>query len=528
MIEEGFAVMRKGLAVAALVVGLPLAAGAQSLNVAVGGAFTSMDPHYHTLTPNNAMNKHVFDRLVSTDENFRLHPGLAESWAPAGDTAWDVRLRRDATFHDGTPFTAEDVVASFARVPTVRNSPGSFIQYTRPVQRVEVVDPHTIRLHNAAPTPLMPNLMSGLAMIRRGDAAAETSDFNAGRAAVGTGPYRLVSYTPGDRVVFARNPAWWGPRQPWERVTYRIMANDSARIAALRAGDVDVIDAVPTRDVETIQADPRLTVSSRPALRNIYLYVDQGRDETPGVTGPNGERLARNPLRDNRVRTALSVAINRDAIVRQVMGGHATPSGQFLAAGAMGHDPETRPDPYDPARATRLLAEAGLPNGFRITLAGPNDRYVNDDRIIQAVAQMWARIGVRTEVQALPSNAYFTRSARGEFSAGLLGWGTGTGEPDSPMVALIGTSDPVRGRGASNRSFYSNPAFDALLDRALVALDPTAREDLYRQATRVAMTDHAIIPLHHQVNIWASNRGIRVVARNDEETMAMSMTPVGN
>lgn len=513
--------------------GLLLAGGAAAqslsnatLSIGVGGAFTSMDPHFHTLTPNNALNKHVFDRLVRTDEDFRLTPGLAESWVSLSPTVWEFRLRRGVTFHDGQPFTADDVVFSFERVPNVRNSPGSFTIYTRQVQRLEVVDDHTIRMHTNGPNPLLPNWMSGISIISRGVGRdVETADFNQGRAAIGTGPYRLVSYTAGHQAVLERNPAYWGGAEPWARVNYRIIANDTARIAALRAGDVDVIDAVSTRDVEGLAANPALRIASRPALRNIYLYLDHARDDTPGVSGPNGERLAASPLRDGRVRQALSLAINRDAIVRQVMGGHASPSGQFLAAGVMGHDPALRPDPFDPARAQRLLAEAGLGAGFRLLLAGPNDRYVNDDRIIQAVAQMWARIGVRTEVQALPSNVYFTRSARNEFSVGLLGWGTGTGEPDSPMIGLIATPNPARGRGTSNRSLYSNPAFDALLDRALTTIETPAREALYREATRLAMADHAIIPLHHQVNIWASRRGVLVVARNDEETYAMSVRP---
>jgi peptide/nickel transport system substrate-binding protein len=527
---SGDVVMRKALLTAASVLSLlAVRAEAQTLRIAVGGAFTSMDPHYHTLTPNNAMNKHVFDRLVDTDENFRLRPGLAESWTPVSETIWEFKLRQGVTWHDGTPFTAEDVVATFARVPQVRNSPGSFVIYTRSVQRLEVVDDHTIRMHTAAPYPTLPNLMTGLAIISRNlPPAVDTAEFNSGKAAIGTGPYRLVSYSPGSQAMFARNPAFWGGTQPWERVDYRVIANDGSRIAALRAGDVDVIDAVPTRDVDALKATQGLVIASQPALRNIFLNLDQSRDDAPGITGPNGEKLAHNPLRDNRVREALSIAINRPAIVRQVMSGYATPSGQFLAAGVMGHDPQTTVPAFDAARAQALLAEAGYPQGFRVVLAGPNNRYVNDEQILQAVAQMWSRIGVRVDLQAMPSNVYFSRSARNEFPIGLSGWGTGTGEPDHPMVALIATQNPATGRGTSNRSLYSSPAFDALLDQALVTIDPPAREELYRRATRIAMADHAIIPLHHQVNIWASRRNVHIIARNDEETYAMSMSPVPN
>ncbi|MDO9502858.1 ABC transporter substrate-binding protein [Falsiroseomonas sp.] len=514
------------LATTFLAFGAMAGASAQTLNIAVGGAFTSMDPHYHTLTPNNALNKHVFDRLVGTDEDFRLRPGLAESWTSVSPTVWEFKLRQGVTWHDGSPFTAEDIVSTFERVPNVRNSPGSYTIYTRQVQRLEVVDPHTIRMHTASPNPLMPNWMSGIPIIsKQFGTDIDTADFNNGRAAIGTGPYRLLSYTPGSDAMMERNPAWWGPAQPWARVSYRIIANDASRIAALRAGDVQVIDAVSTRDVDTLRNDANIRIASRAALRNIYLYLDHQRDDTPGVSGPNGERLERSPLRDNRVREALSISINRDAIVSRVMGGFASPSGQFLAEGVMGHDPSLKPATFDVPRAQQLLRDAGFPNGFRVLLAGPNNRYVNDAQIIQAVAQMWARIGVRADVQAMPSNVYFSRSARNEFPIGLSGWGTGTGEPDSPMVGLIATPNRDRGRGTSNRSLYSNPEFDALLERALTTIDVEQREELYRQATRIAMADHAIIPLHHQVNIWASRRNIQVLARNDEETYAMSMKP---
>lgn len=258
-------------------------------------------------------------------------------------------------------------------------------------------------------------------------------------------------------------------------------------------------------------------------MRNIYLYLDQKRDVTPGVTDAQGRPLDRNPLKDVRVRRALSLAINREGIVRQVMGGHATPSGQLLPAGVMGHDPTLKPDPFDPQQARALLAEAGYPNGFSIVLAGPNDRYVNDDRVVQAIAQMWTRIGVRTQVNTLPSAVFFPRSARDEFSVGLLGWGTGTGEPDSPLQALIATPDRDRGWGQFNRSGYSNPQVDALLEQALSTLDRGAREQLYFRAIRIAMEDKAIIPLHHQVNIWATRRGLVYNARNDERTMATEL-----
>ncbi|WP_421995090.1 ABC transporter substrate-binding protein [Roseococcus sp.] len=503
-----------------------LPASANDVTIAVGGAFTSLDPHYHNLTPNSALTQHLFDRLVNPDANLRPEAALAVSWSAVAPNVWEFRLRDDARFHDGTPFTADDVAFTLARVSALRSGPGGYAIYTRPVQEVVVVNPQTVRIVTTAPAPLIPAFMAALPMIgrRQGDGAT-TSDYNSGRAAIGTGPYRLVSYTAGDRAVFQRNDQWWGPAQPWNRVTVRLIANDSARIAALKAGDADLIDQVPTRDTRSISDDRRLVVFSKPGVRNIYLHLDLLREETPFVTDHRGTPLASNPLRDPRVRQALSMAINRAGIVAQVMDGQASPSGQFLPDGAMGSDPSLRPEAHDPAGARRLLAEAGFPDGFSITLHGPNDRYVNDAQILQAVAQMWTRIGVRTRIEALPSSTYFTRSARNEFSVGLLGWGTGTGEADSPLANLVATRDASRGRGASNRSGYSNAAVDGLLGQALATLDPAGREDLYRQATRIAIGDRAILPLHHQVNLWASRAGLVYEGRNDERTMAMSLRP---
>jgi peptide/nickel transport system substrate-binding protein len=509
---------------AALVVAFAAPLHAAEVTIAVGGAFTSLDPHFHNLTPNSGVTQHLFDRLLHPDETLRPTAALAESWAPIDATTWEFRLRADARFHDGTPFTADDVAFTFVRVPAVPNSPSSYAQYTRPVQEVIVVDARTVRLRTAAPSPLIPALMQALPMVgRRHGEGATTADYNSGRAAIGTGPYRLVSYTPGDRAVFERNDAWWGPAQPWSKVTVRLIANDSARLAALQAGDVQLIDQVPTRDVAAVARDQRLAVFAAPGVRNIYLALDHRRDDTPFVTAADGSRLAASPLKDVRVRRALSLAINRAGIVAQIMDGQAAPSGQFLPEGVIGHEPALKPDAHDPEAARRLLAEAGFPNGFAVTLHGPNDRYVNDAQIIQAIAQMWARIGVRTRVEAMPSAVFFGRSAREEFSLQLLGWGTGTGEPDSPMGALVASPDRARGRGGTNRSLYANPVFDAALDRALATLDLSAREAHYRAATRIAMADLAIIPLHHQVNIWAARRGFAYTPRNDERTLAMDL-----
>ncbi|MBN8910002.1 MAG: ABC transporter substrate-binding protein, partial [Rhodospirillales bacterium] len=301
--------------------------------------------------------------------------------------------------------TADDVVFTFDRVPKVLNSPSSFNFAVKPVNRIEVVDPHTIRLHSAAPVALMPYLMASLKIVsRKYGEGATTPDYNSGKAAIGTGPYKLPSVTLGDRAVFEKNEtSWWADKIKWQKVNYRIIANDAGRIAALESGDVDVIDQVPPRDVATLKGNAKLDVISQPGQRLIYVVPDVGRKEAPFITDNAGKPLDKNPLQDVRVRKALSLAINRDALRDRIMDGFSAPTGQVVPDNSVGWVPSIKPDPYDPAQAKKLLAEAGYPDGFGITLHGPNDRYVNDSKLVEAIAQMWTRIGVKTKVETMPA-----------------------------------------------------------------------------------------------------------------------------
>jgi peptide/nickel transport system substrate-binding protein len=480
--------------------------GAQTLNIGVSAPVTSIDPHYHNLAPNISLSAQIFDELVEMDGNARLVPGLALSWKLVAPDTWEFKLR-DTKFQDGTPFTADDVLLTLDRVPKVPNSPSSFAVYTKPVVAAEVVDPHTVRMRTNGVFPLLPTYMSSVFIIsRKAAAGASTEDFNTGKAAIGTGPFRFVSYKPGDRVELARNDGFWGPKPAWQHVIWRMIPNDAARTAALLAGDVDFIDFVPTESLEQLGHNPKVKLWERLGLRLIFLGLDQSRDgPSPFVHGPNGETLTVNPLKDRRVREALSIAINRKAIDDRIMDGAAVPAGQFLPPGTYSYVPGLNAPAYDPARAKKLLADAGYPNGLRIALHGPNDRYVNDARIIQAIGQMWERIGVRTEVDALPWSSYVGRANKQDFSSFLFGWGTATAEGSDPLQAQIATWNPSKGWGAANRGRYSNPAIDALIGQALATGDDAAREKILIAAQKMAFDDVAIIPIHIQKNIWASS-----------------------
>ena len=508
----------------AAVVALPATLAAKELTVGLASEPSSIDPHYHNLTPNSALAREIFDRLIMTDEKQVLQPGLAVSWKALDDLTWEFKLREGVKWHDGSPFTADDVVFTFERAPDVPNSPSSFGTYLKG-KTIEKVDDFTVRIKTETPYPLMPNDMSTFSIVsKKHGEGANTEDYNSGKASVGTGAYKFVEWVPGDRIVLERNDDYWGGKAEWEKVTIKPIKSGPARLAALLAGDVDFIEGVPTTDIERLRDDKDITLSQGISNRVIYLHLDHARDDSPFVKAADGGAI-KNPLRDARVRKAISKAINRDAIVERVMEGVAIKAGQLLPEGFFGVSPNLKPVDYDPDGAKKLLAEAGVGDGFQMTIHGPNDRYINDAKIAEAVAQMLTRVGIKTAVETMPKSVYFKRASRGgpdgtpEFSFILVGWGAGTGEASSPLKSLLHSYDKERGFGASNRGRYSNPEVDKLVEEALSTIDDDKRAGLLAKATEMAIEDGGVIPLHYQVNTWAGRKGIVYTARTDETTL---------
>lgn len=505
---------------------LSLSCLAADLVVGLSADVTSIDPHVLNGSPNVAVADQIFGTLVLNDARQRLQPGLAESWRAIDATTWEFKLRRGVRFHDGTEFSAADVVFTLDRPATLKSFGAQFAIFTRAVREKTIVDSHTIHLKTAQPYPNLPVDMASLPMLsRRAAENAPSADFDAGKAAIGAGPFKLVRFARGDRIELARNDMYWGPKPAWERVTLRILTNDAARIAALLAGDVHMIEAVPTQDYAKVRAHPDLRVFTSASNRLIFLHLDSARDKSPFVVDRAGKPLDTNPLRDARVRRAISKAINRAALVERVMEGMALPAGQFVPEGFFGYDAGLKAEPFDPDAARKLLAAAGYPNGFGLTLHGPNNRYVNDDQILQAVAQMLARVGVVVKVEPLPFAVYIPRANKTEFSFALLGWGVSTGEASYPLRALVATFNPDKGYGTFNWGRYSNPLLDTLVERALATVDDGQREKLLREAQRVAFADTAVVPLHYQVNTWAARRGYSYTPRTDERTHAHAVRP---
>jgi peptide/nickel transport system substrate-binding protein len=520
--------MRRLLACLALI-GLSLVqpAGAADLTIAMASEPSSMDPQFHILTPNEMVGRHVFESLVVQGPRQEPLPGLAVAWKALDDTTWEFDLRPGVRWHDGTPFTAADVVFSMQRAPKVPNSPASYNLYLKQVTEVSARDPLTVIFKTVSAFPLQPVYVSNIMIVqKRAAEGAATTDFNSGKAMVGTGPYKFVEWVQGDHIAYVRNDDYWGGPEPWQKLTIKPIATAGARTAALLSGGVDVIDNVPSADAARLKADPQVALFEGVGNLVMLLNIDQGNEAgSPFVTDKAGHPLAENPLRKLAVRRAISKAINRDAIVTRTMEGAAAVASQMVADLTFGASPRLKPEPYDPEGAKRLLAEAGYPDGFGVTVHGPNNRYPNDAQICQAIAQMLARVGIQAKVETMPLNVFFSRAQNREFSLFLTGWGSGTGEASVPLNAVLHSYSADRGMGAANRGRYADPAFDRLLEAAMTTFDDAKRADLLAEANELAMRDVAIVPLHAPFNRWATRKGLSYVPRMDAMTLAMGVRP---
>lgn len=518
--------MRLAVALLSLAVGmLACAAASQTLRIAVSVETTSIDPHFHSTTPNAQIARHIFDPLVALDERQQIQPGLAMSWRMVEPTRWVIALRPGVAFHDGQPFGAEDVVVSLRRAVAVEGSPGGYGSYLRAISAVTALDPLTVEIRTAVPHPSLPWDLTAVGIVPRAADGARTDAFNSGKLAIGTGPFRFAGWRKGEVLELDGNGRWWGGAVPWRNVVVRPIANDAARVASLVSGDVDLIEAVPTPLLADLGRRPGIHLAQAVTSRVIFIGLDSAREPTPFVTDAQGRPLAPNPLRDPRVRRAISLAIDRQAIADRIMEGAAVPAAQLLPEGYVGTSRRLAPDRYDPDGARRLLAAAGHPGGFTITLHGPTNRYPNDEKVLVAVAGMLQRVGITVRAVNLSTTVFKSRAAKREFSAFLDGWSTETGDSGLALRALLATADPKTGWGGFNRSGYSNRAFDDALAVALTAIDDGARADGLARAIEVAMDDAAMLPLYFQRAAWATGKGVVYAPRADEYTLAISARP---
>ena len=498
---------------------------AQDFKVAMSSPPTSMDPHFQNITTNANVIEHMFEPLLMRSADGKLAPGLAESWSLVNGLTWEFKIRKGAKFSDGSLVTAEDVIYSLDRPATIKNSPASFTLFTKAIINKKIMDANTVRLTTGAPSPLMPDdLVSVIIVSKKATEGLTSDDFASGKGMVGSGPYKFVRFLRDDRIEMERNDQYNGPNKtPWATTTIRFIANPSTRLAALLAGDVQAIENVPTPDLGRVKSDPNLSLITKTSQRMVFMFADW-RDKSPFLTDKSGAVLPANPLKDVRVRRALSMAINRDAIRERVMEGLSESTENLVVAGSPGYNAALKTQKFDPEGAKKLLAQAGFPNGFGLTVHGPNNRLVNDEKIAQTVAQMFTRIGVDTKVDTMPMAVYAPRGGKFEFSVALIAWG-GSIDLTSPMRALLACENPATGMGVVNWAKYCNPKMDAVLTQALVTMDPPARHKMLQEAATMISNDVALIPLHFQVSAWAVKKGLTYEGRGDERTYAFNFKP---
>lgn len=509
---------RRAILAAAALLFLPCMAQAQTvLRWGNNGEVSTMDPHGAFSTANAALLGNIYEGLVRHDRDLRFEPALATSWDVVAPDHYRFRIRRGVRFHDGTPMTAADVVASLRRA-SLPNSP--YASVTHMIREVRQQGDDTVDVLLRGPYPVLINDLAGVSILseawmRRHDAlepvdARSRGTNHAAMHTNGTGPFRLVSRQPDSETVLERFPEWWDrAAHNVDRVVYRPVANDATRVAALISGQLDLITPTPLQDVERIRREPGTKVIEAQDLRVMFLGFNVAADRTPAGGGAN-------PLADRRVREALAAATDIPAITRTVMRGMTQPIHTLIAPEIGGYDASlaTPRASFDPARARRLLSEAGFPDGLEIGMDCPSDRFVNGERVCQAVAAMWARVGVRATLNVMRYPAYMQRFLNNRSDVFLLGWAN---TPQLDGFSIL--NNVFRTRTAQNGSWnagqVSDPAFDALAERIAVEMDPARRTALMTQAFAMERQAFWTIPLYREPMLVAMRQGLDIPAFAD-------------
>ncbi len=515
----------------AALIGLPLsgAATAQTLTIGVRAGPESIDPHFTATGTHAEALKHVFDTLTWSGDKLQIEPRLATSWKAIEPSVWEFKLRPGVKFHDGSDFTAEDVKFSIERIPVVAG-PNPTTIYVRRVKEVKIVDPLTVHIVTDGPAPNLPNDFIRLFIVSHKAAAGLTKDnandaFNTGKAAIGTGPYKFVSWTPKDQLVLERFDGYWGEKEPWQRVLRKELPNDAARVAQLKAGQVDIIVRAPASDVPTLKRDAKLSVATIDTVYVFNMELDM-RDKSPQVSAKDGSALPKNPLQDAKVREAIDLAIDRPALAEIAMEGLGSPVNQLVTPDIAGYNKSLPPLKPDLAKAKTLMQEAGYPNGFKVSFSFTNDRLPGDRQVGTSIAQMLARIGIEVNANAQPGAVFFPARTRGEFSLAMSGWGTLTGEANYTLSSVVHSNDPAKKLGAFNVLGYKNAELDKLIEDAAVEMDEARRNDLLSQANAIVAKDRPRLPIVAVGSAWAMQKAkVTIRPRVDEDTLAMDIKP---
>ena len=502
-------------------------AHAQTLRWGAQNDILTLDPYAQNHTTTLSILGHAYEGLTRYSAKYEIEPALATKWTYISPTQVRFELRKGVKFHDGSPFTADDVVFSFGRI----NQPTSTMtSYTAGVKEIKKVDSHTVDFILAGPNPILLRQIIDFRIMSKAWAeknnATKTQDYRAkeenfaSRNTNGTGPYKITGWVPDQRVTMVINPDWWDKNEGnVKEVIYTPIKSDPTRVAALLSGDIDLLTDLPTQDVARLRADPKLKIVDGAENRTIFLAPDVGSAELK-----HSSVKGKNPFADKRVRQALSIAIDREAIKRNTMRGLSVPAGIMVAPGVNGHTADIDvPAKVDTEAAKKLLADAGYPNGFEVRLNCPNNRYVNDEEICQNILSMWARIGVKASLMADPMSTFSQKFQSFDSSIYMLGWGVATYDALYTLQSLVRT----RTSGADgnfNFSRISDAKLDSLIDAMKTETDVAKRNGMIREALLRLKDEQFLIPLHHQMRPWAMKPGVTTVHRSDDRPEARFTT----
>jgi peptide/nickel transport system substrate-binding protein len=498
----------------------PATTASNSFRVAIQGGLNSLDPYTLNESVTLGLLANVMEGLIKRDKDLKIIPGLAERWEVLEPTRWRFYLRQGVTFHDGSPFTADDVVFSAQRA----RAQGSQLKTRLPADaKVEKVDDYTVDFILSSPSPILHyEFETWFIMSRRWSEANGATNVQSATASAlspfalkanGTGPFVVISHEPAVKTVFRPNPHWWGKvEHNLDEAVLQAIHSDPTRVAALLSGELDLIDPVPLQDIPRIKSSPNTTVLTAPELRTIFLNMDSMHAELRHASIKD-----RNPFKDARVRRAFYQAIDEDTIAKRVMRGLATPSALMISPLLFAGGSQFQRWPYDVNEAKRLMTDAGYADGFDLTMDCPNDRYINDREICQAVTAMLARIGVNVTLNLLPKAQYFEKvgPTRYDSSFNLLGWTPGSLDSWNVLANTVICRDSQGRGGTFNFGGYCNPKIDDLARKIMVELDKATRETMIGEAFRLLHEDAGIIPLHQQSLAWGVARNVELVQRAD-------------
>ncbi len=479
------------------------------------GDVTSMDPYAFYTTVNASFLGNIYEPLVRYDKNLNFEPALATSWERVTPTVWRFTLRRDVKFHNGNPFTADDVVASLLRA-SHPNSP--YYPASSQVQDVQKVDDYTVDIVLKDSYALILNDLAGVYIMNKkwmeenntlqpvnpskGEESYATSNAN------GTGPFMLKTRRPDTETVLVVNPNWWDKREHnIEKVIYRPIRSDATRIAALLSGELDLVVPVPLQDIQRIERDPSAEIMIGQNLRVILIGLNQGAEELKG-----SNVKGRNPLSDVRIRQALHQAIDTNTLSERIMRGLSKPTASVVANQIKGYTPvlDEVTDPYDPDQARKLLAEAGYPEGFEIGFSCPNDNNINSEQICQALSAMWARIGIKVNLVSQPGSLHIRTMLDGDADLYLMGWAN---TPQLDAFSIL--NNVLRKGGRWNPGGYFNPEVENLIAQLEKELDAEKREKIMSEALLIQKKDFGLIPLHRDPLIWAKRKDLEITQMPD-------------